>query len=124
MVLREARRDRLEIGDFPGRAGAGHSVPPRLDAGRTMLKPIWYETVLPACVCARSEHYRAAARRSPNRKSRRGTPGFSERAISMGGFDHPYSKQHRGATVRTICRTSTTYRIKPLQSTPDISSLN
>ena len=29
MVLREARRDRFEIGDFAGRAAAGHSVTPR-----------------------------------------------------------------------------------------------
>jgi hypothetical protein len=28
-VAGEARRDRLEIGDFPGRGAAGHSVPPR-----------------------------------------------------------------------------------------------
>ena len=28
-VAREARRHRLEIGDFAGRAAAGHSVPPR-----------------------------------------------------------------------------------------------
>jgi hypothetical protein len=28
-VLREARRNRFEIGDFPGRTAAGHSVPPR-----------------------------------------------------------------------------------------------
>src|ERR1700737_3708049 len=28
-VAREARRDRFEIGDFAGRAAAGHSVPPR-----------------------------------------------------------------------------------------------
>jgi hypothetical protein len=28
-VAREARRDRLKIRDFAGRAAAGHSVPPR-----------------------------------------------------------------------------------------------
>jgi hypothetical protein len=28
-IAGEARRDRLEIGDFPGRDAAGHSVPPR-----------------------------------------------------------------------------------------------
>src|SRR5712671_5847745 len=32
-VAREARRDRLEIRDFPGRTAAGHSVPPRLVSG-------------------------------------------------------------------------------------------
>src|SRR5580704_8989424 len=32
-VAREARCDRFEIGDFPGRTAAGHSVPPRWSGG-------------------------------------------------------------------------------------------
>jgi len=44
VVAGEARRNRLEIGDFPGQAAAGHSVSSSSGQGHKMLTPIWYET--------------------------------------------------------------------------------
>lgn len=35
-VTRKARRDRFEIADFPGRAAAGNSVPPRIGCDRVL----------------------------------------------------------------------------------------
>src|SRR6516164_4242862 len=50
-VAGEARRNRLEIGDFPGRAAAGHSVSSSSSQrGARCSTPIWYGTLPPACV--------------------------------------------------------------------------
>jgi hypothetical protein len=49
-VAREARQDRFEIRDFPGRAAAGHSVPPRRSGGCARSSILCRQTVLPACV--------------------------------------------------------------------------
>jgi hypothetical protein len=40
-VAREARRDRFEIGDFTGRAAAGHSVSSSLDQGAGRKAPLF-----------------------------------------------------------------------------------
>src|SRR6202030_4021602 len=42
-VAREVRRDRFEIGDFPGRIAAGHSVPPRWVRRACGVSSIWGE---------------------------------------------------------------------------------
>jgi hypothetical protein len=49
-VAAEKGRDRLEIGDFPGRAAAGHSVSSSLGQGWRSSTSMWGETVLPASV--------------------------------------------------------------------------
>jgi hypothetical protein len=48
-VAGEARQDRFEIGDFPGRAAAGHSVSFSL-VKCDNLQPMWDQTILPASV--------------------------------------------------------------------------
>jgi hypothetical protein len=52
-VAGKARRNWLEIRDFPG--GLRRAIPflPGSGAGRNMLDPIWDETVLPASVLPR-----------------------------------------------------------------------
>src|ERR1700760_788006 len=52
-VAREARGNWLEIGYFPGRTAAGHSVPPRWVKRACGVSSIWAKTARPACVLRR-----------------------------------------------------------------------
>src|SRR6516225_1296053 len=48
-VASQARDDRLEIGDFPGRTAVGHSVPPRSVKGRARDGPSYMGCPEAAC---------------------------------------------------------------------------
>ena len=50
-VAREARRDRFEVCDFPGRAAADYSVSSSLGQVQRSATSMWDETVLPASTC-------------------------------------------------------------------------
>src|SRR5271169_6448480 len=53
-VAREARRDRFEIGDFPGRTAARHSVPPRWSGRRVGSALYGGERPAPHVYCAKN----------------------------------------------------------------------
>jgi hypothetical protein len=86
-----ARRDRLEIGDFPGRDAGGHSVPPRCVRRGAQKSQTYMGRNGPAGMCIASASW-GELRSDPSRQTGRGR--------DAGALLAGQKADHRGAGER------------------------